>query len=77
MTVAGTASRDKKEMIKSIIGKIKYMFYRVRAHLYSLYQMNFNPDWKNPLPPIPCNYCGKTDHRERYCPNAKGLGFLD
>lgn len=55
----------------------RYYFYRFWAHLYSLYQMNFNPDWQKPLPPIPCNYCGKTDHRERYCPNAKGLGFLD
>jgi len=56
---------------------MRYFFYRLWAHLYSLYQMNFSSDWKKPLPPIPCNYCGKTDRQERYCPNAKGLGFLD
>jgi hypothetical protein len=28
-----------------------------------------------PLPPVPCQICGKPGHREKYCPNAKGLGF--
>ena len=26
-----------------------------------------------PLPPVPCQICGKPGHKERYCPNAKGL----
>ena len=27
------------------------------------------------LPPIPCQFCGRTDHSERYCPYAKEMGF--
>lgn len=28
-----------------------------------------------PLPPVPCQLCGKPGHRERYCPNAHGMGL--
>lgn len=28
-----------------------------------------------PLPLVVCQVCGKPGHRERYCPNAKSLGF--
>jgi magnesium chelatase family protein len=28
-----------------------------------------------PLPPVPCQICGKLDHKTKYCPNAKEMGF--
>jgi hypothetical protein len=28
-----------------------------------------------PLPPVPCQICGKPGYKERYCPNALELGF--
>jgi len=28
-----------------------------------------------PLPPIPCQLCGQTGHKEKFCPNAKRLGY--
>ena len=55
----------------------KYVLRRIWAELYSRYQENFNPDWRESLPPKKCEFCGKTGHLEAYCPNAKGLGFLD
>jgi hypothetical protein len=27
------------------------------------------------LPPVPYQICGKTGHREKYCPNAREMGF--
>ncbi|MBT7464123.1 MAG: hypothetical protein HN686_09080 [Bacteroidetes bacterium] len=66
-----------KDLWSGMITKIKVISCRVWAHMYSLFQMNFNPDWRKPLPPIPCQFCGKPGHLERYCPNAKGMGILD
>jgi hypothetical protein len=28
-----------------------------------------------PLPPVPCQICGKPGHRERDCPRARELGY--
>lgn len=56
---------------------MKYTLSRILSELWSRYQENFNPDWREPLPPKKCEFCGKTGHLEAYCPNAKGLGFLD
>ncbi|MBI5964069.1 MAG: hypothetical protein HY863_11380 [Chloroflexi bacterium] len=36
---------------------------------------NFNPKWREPLPPIPCQVCGKPGHTSKTCPNAKEMGF--
>ena len=55
----------------------KYILHRIWAEIYSRYQENFNPDWREPLPSQRCEFCGKTGHLEAYCPNAKGLGLLD
>jgi hypothetical protein len=66
-----------KDLWSVTISRIKGMAYRIWAHSYSLYQMKFNPDWNKQIPSIPCQLCGKPGHLERYCPNAKGLGFLD
>ena len=32
---------------------------------------NFNPKWREPLPPIPCQICGGTDHKTRFAPKQK------
>jgi len=55
----------------------KYALRRIWTELYSRYQENFNPEWHKLLPPPKCELCGKLGHLEAYCPNAKGLGFLD
>jgi hypothetical protein len=43
--------------------------------------MSMIEDYKHrkdpPLPPMPCQICGKPGHKERYCPNAKALGYFD
>jgi len=57
--------------------KIKLWVYRwVYAPLMSMIE-----DYKHrndpPLPPMPCQICGKPGHKERYCPNAKALGYFD
>jgi hypothetical protein len=44
--------------------------------LYTRWQENFNPKWREPLPRIPCQFCGRTGHTESFCPQAKELGFL-
>jgi hypothetical protein len=38
---------------------------------------NFNSKWREPLPlpPIPCEFCGETDHKTKFCPNAEKMGF--
>ena len=52
-----------------------YWLYRQWANLYSTYMENFNPKWREPLPPIPCQICGKPGHNTKYCPNARKMGF--
>jgi hypothetical protein len=32
---------------------------------------------KKPLPPVPCEFCGKTDHASNDCPNAAKYKLFD
>jgi hypothetical protein len=53
-----------------------YVLYSWWAELYTRWQENFNPKWREPLPRIPCQLCGRTGHTESFCPKARELGFL-
>ncbi|MCL4273258.1 MAG: hypothetical protein KJZ77_05245 [Anaerolineales bacterium] len=53
----------------------RYWLYHHWAALYSTFMENFNLKWREPLPPIPCEICGETGHKTKYCPNAKKMGF--
>jgi hypothetical protein len=53
-----------------------YVLYHWWAEIYTSWQERFNPKWREPLPPIPCQFCGQTDHKEAYCPNLVKMGFL-
>jgi len=52
-----------------------YWLYHQWAEVYSFFMENFNPKWREPLPPIPCQFCGETNHKTNACPNAKKMGF--
>jgi len=54
----------------------RYVLYGIWAELYTRWQENFNPKWREPLPPIPCQFCGQTNHKEAYCPNLVKMGFI-
>jgi hypothetical protein len=45
--------------------------------MFSRWQENFNPELRKPLPPIPCQFCGQTDHKEAYCPNLRKMGYIE
>jgi hypothetical protein len=45
----------------------KYWLYRKWANLYSFWMESFNPTWREGLPDIPCQFCGKTDHKTIHC----------
>ena len=49
-------------MVK-ILYRLAYPFYRIYAYLYNL---RIKPE---PLPPIPCQLCGKPGHVEWLCLN--------
>jgi hypothetical protein len=58
------------------------MMNKVRLWLYHYIYVPLVSLWEDhkyrndpPLPPIPCQFCGKTDHKTKYCPNAKEMGF--
>jgi len=68
---------NKKGFWCSLYNGSKRKLYGIWAELYTRYQENFSPDWREPLPPMVCQLCGKPGHLEKGCPNAKGLGFLD
>jgi len=53
----------------------RYWLYHQWAGIYTFFMENFNPKWREPLPPIPCQFCGETDHQAKYCPKAKEMGF--
>jgi hypothetical protein len=40
-----------------------YWLHHQWAEMYSFFMENFNPKWREPLPPIPCQICGGTDHK--------------
>lgn len=48
----------------------RYIYAPV-ADLVDRYKHRNDP----PLPPVPCQICGKPGHKERYCPSARMLGF--
>ncbi len=54
----------------------RYVLYGIWAELYTRWQENFNPKWHEPLPSIPCQFCGQTNHKEAYCPNLVKMGFI-
>lgn len=54
----------------------RYVLYGIWAELYTRWQENFNPKWREPLPPTPCQFCGQTNHKEAYCPNLIKIGFI-
>ena len=70
-------SKHRKHFWISLLDIPRRWLYRIWAEIYSRYQENFNPAWREPLPPKVCQLCGKPGHKEAYCPNAKELGFLD
>jgi hypothetical protein len=61
---------------------VRALYYALARWTYHIYAELFMRIWdlryRNdaPLPPIPCQICGGA-HHERYCPNAKRLGFPD
>ena len=71
------AQPPRKNSKSSALERPRYVLLRILAELYSHYQENFSPDWRDPLPSEKCEFFGKTICLEAYSPNAKGLGFLD
>jgi hypothetical protein len=59
----------------SFLKKARYWLYHQWAGLYSRWMEVFNEKWREPLPPVPCQICGKTGHSSRTCPQAKDMGF--
>ena len=60
---------------------VKHWFedsFLARAYraIKSVIRYRKNPELYEPLPPIPCQFCGQIDHTERACPNLKEMGFL-
>ena len=53
-----------------ILLSYKYIYAPV-ADVIERYKHRNDP----PLPPVPCQICGKIGHKEWYCPNARTLGF--
>jgi hypothetical protein len=57
----------------------RLLYLRLRLFYRWIYApiMGAIDDYKHrnelPLPPVPCQICGKPGHREQYCPNANGL----
>lgn len=49
--------------------------YNFFIGLYETIRYRLNPDWQGPVPPIPCQFCGQTDHDEKGCPNYEAMGF--
>jgi hypothetical protein len=47
--------------------------YAPIADLVHNYQHRHDPE----PPPMVCQLCGKPGHKERYCPYARELGYLD
>jgi hypothetical protein len=76
MPVMGS-NKSRKQIWRSLLNIPWRVLYHIRAEVYSRYQENFNPAWREPLPPRECQLCGKPGHQEAYCPNAKEMGFLD
>jgi hypothetical protein len=50
--------------------------YRAMKSVFLFIRHRQNPELYESLPPIPCQFCGQTDHTERDCPNLKEMGFL-
>ena len=71
------ANKGHRRFWLSLLNFPRRVLYRIWAELYSRYQENFNPTWRVQLPPRECQLCGKPGHNEKYCPNAKEMGFLD
>jgi hypothetical protein len=61
----------------SFIRQLLYLSIRLFYHWICAPIMSAIDDYKHrndlPRPPVPCQICGKLGHKERYCPNAKGL----
>ncbi len=55
----------------------KSWLYHQWAGIYSFLMENFNPKWREPLPLVPCQICGKPGHNSKDCPSAKEMGFWD
>lgn len=53
----------------------KAWIYHIWAEIDSFLHEQFDPRWRELLPPLPCQFCGRTDHKTKFCPNAKDLGF--
>jgi hypothetical protein len=51
-------------------------FYRIYTEIATTLD-DFKRRNDPPLPPVPCQICGKPGHIEKYCPNAKALGYFD
>jgi hypothetical protein len=49
--------------------------YHQWAVIHTFFMENFNPKWREPLPPIECQICGATDHKTKFCPKAKEMGL--
>lgn len=50
--------------------------YRAMKSVFLFILYRQNPELNGPLPPIPCQFCGQTDHTERDCANLEEMGFL-
>jgi hypothetical protein len=76
VSVMGT-NKGLKRFWLSLVNFPRRVVYSIWAEVYSRYEENFNPAWREPLPSRVCELCGKPGHQEAYCPNAKEMGFLD
>jgi len=75
-TIPNMNDSQKEPQIKiSFWRNPRYWLYHQWAEIYTFLMENFNSKWREPLPPIPCEFCGETDHKTKYCPNAKKMGF--
>ena len=63
---------------KCAMHRVFYIPVRIVYHSYALIADavdRYKPSNDPPLPAVPCQICGQLRHREKYCPNAKGLGY--
>jgi hypothetical protein len=58
------------------MNKIWMWFYRIYTEIATTLD-DFKHRNDPPLPPVPCQICGKPGHIEKFCPNAKALGYFD